>query len=153
MRDRWLSYVHVFAAAAFAGGCLLLSVMLQALFGVAPQEGASIMRALLPRMGSVMAPLLVTAALSALVLAALARRSALMPRTIVASAFVAIAAVTTVVHFPINAEFLEHTGWSAFQANLLLERWLRWHHVRTLLALSALAVLLWPRAPGALTNA
>lgn len=140
---RGLLYTHLLAAAAFAGGCLLLSVMLTALLGLAPDDGARIMRTLLPRMGSVMAPLLVTGAATALLLAALARRTLPSARGstpwIVAGAFVAIGIITITVHLPLNAQFLDHTSTAT---SVHLERWLHWHHLRTALAAIALLVLL-----------
>jgi uncharacterized membrane protein len=142
---RGLMFVNVLATAGFAGGCLLLSGMLSGLFGVAPEESARIMHMLLPRMGRVMAPLLVIGGLSSLILAVRAAPSLRRTRWIVAAAFVAIAFVTVSVHLPLNAYYLEHTSWPAAQASLL-ERWLLWHHLRTALALSALTLLLWPRA-------
>ena len=138
-----LVFANVLAAAGFAGGCLLLSVMLTGLLGLAPEESARIMRTLLPRMGSVMAPLLVTGAASALLLAALGWGSGGALRGsapwIVAGAFVAIGIITVAVHLPLNAHFLNQTS---APTSLQLERWLLWHHLRTALAAIALFVLL-----------
>jgi uncharacterized membrane protein len=89
-------------------------------------------------MGSVMAPLLVTGAASALLLAALGHRSAAYAPWIVAGAFVAIGIITITVHLPLNAQFLDP---SSNATSVQLERWLHWHHLRTVLAAIALFVL------------
>jgi hypothetical protein len=135
-------FAHVFATAGFAGGCLLLSVMLTGLLGLAPEESARVMRTLLPRMGSVMAPLLLIGVGSALVLVALAGRApGALPggSWIVAGAFVAIGIITVAVHLPLNAHFLNQTP---LPSSLELRRWLLWHHLRTFLSAIALFVLL-----------
>lgn len=143
---RGLMFVQLLAAAGFGGGCLLLSVMLGALRGLDPAEGAQIMHTLLPRMGSVMAPLLVIALGTSLVLGWLSTRAQAPNATaawIAAGAFATIAIVTAVVHLPLNAQLLGQTSWSAALASSLLERWLLWHHLRTALAAVALGALLW----------
>lgn len=141
---RAIDFTHQLAAAGFAGGCLLLSVMLSALFGLAPERGAAVMHTLLPRMGSVMAPLLVLSASSAILLAVQARRSEqASSRWLIAAAFAGVVLVTVFVHLPLNARFLTDVEWPAAQASALLDRWLCWHHVRTALALAALALVLW----------
>jgi len=139
-----LDFLHRLTAAGFAGGCLLLSVMLGALFGLTPERAADVMHTLLPRMGSVMAPLLVLSASSALLLAALKGAPRRRARWIVAAALSGAALVTAVVHLPINDQLLHQDTWSAAQASALLERWLHWHHLRTALALVALGVCSWP---------
>jgi len=165
-----LLFVNALAVAGFAGGCLCLSIALGALLGGDPDEGARVMRLLLPRMGSLMAPLLGASMLSALVLAVgslRAKRAArggdadgreLRRRWLVVGSFFAILVVTVSVHLPLNAALLEAALPTPARASLVLERWLLWHHVRTALALFALGVLLWPlqaarSARGAATEA
>lgn len=63
-------------------------------------------------------------------------------------AFAAIALVTALVHLPLNAQFLANVPMGPARASELLQRWLSWHHVRTALALLALATLLWPLRHG-----
>ena len=105
------------------------------------------MQDLLPYMGRVMGPLLLLTLGSSVLLLGLAVREHALgvpARVVVLAAMVAIAVVTVLVHFPLNAEFLAGDPLAAERAGPMLRRWLGWHHVRTALALAALAVLLWP---------
>jgi uncharacterized membrane protein len=142
-----VAFLSLASVAGFAGGCLCLSITLSALLSTPPLDGAQVMQMLLPRMGSVMAPLLGTATLCAVWSAWLALRGALGhgPSWLTAAAaFAGIALVTICVHLPLNAQLIGGQGLTPARAGELLRDWLAFHHVRTALALLALGVLLWP---------
>lgn len=102
--------VHLLSTAGVAGGCSCLSVILAGLIAQPPHDASRIMRLLLPRMGAIMAPLLVVALSSGALSAWLASRTRAeeLGSTFAFStaAFGAIALVTVLVHLPINGALL-----------------------------------------------
>lgn len=147
------AFLSLASVAGFAGGCLCLSITLSGLLGRAALDGAQIMHVLLPRMGAIMAPLLLCALASGAVNTWAGWRG-LFAADITQSfalttlAFVVIALVTGLVHLPLNAQFLGAEPLAPVRAAELLQRWLSWHHVRTALALAAFGALLWPLRHG-----
>jgi uncharacterized membrane protein len=145
--NQTVALLNLACVAGFSGGCMCLSFTLSGLLGTAAQDGARVMQALLPRMGAVMAPLLVAGLFSSSYLAWLALRSSIEHGAswlLAAGTFAAIALVTALVHLPINAQLLAAEPLPAARAAELLQRWLAWHHLRTGLALCALIGLIWP---------
>jgi hypothetical protein len=145
--NQWVMITSLVSAAGFAGGSLCLSVTLRALLARPAADGTMIMQVLLPKMGSIMAPLLGAALMLGVYAAVVAVRGSYAHAghwALAACAFILIAVVTVSVHFPINAQMLADGTLTGPQGEALLQRWLGWHHVRTLLALVAFISLVWP---------
>src|SRR5688572_22284258 len=107
--NQWVMIMSLVSAAGFAGGSLCLSVTLSALKARTAAEGALIMQILLPRMGTIMAPLLGTSLMLGVYGAVVAFRGSYSHAghwAVAAGAFVLIVFVTVSVHFPINAQLL-----------------------------------------------
>jgi hypothetical protein len=127
--------IHLIASASFAGGCFYgARIEGPCLRGCAPEEFGSLMRALLPHAGVWMFPPLVVATLASLPLTASAT-SAWGPVT---TLFVAILAITFVVHIPLNVELMRGPL-SPARLDAIRSRWLLWHDYRAALAVLALA--------------
>jgi uncharacterized membrane protein len=142
-----IAFMSLVSVAGFAGGCLCLSVTLSALLARPPADAALIMQVLLPRMGAIMAPLLGGGLLFGVYTAAIALRGSHAHAgswVLAAVAFASIAIVTVSVHFPINAQLIAEGSLAGVRGGALLQRWLSWHHLRTVLAFVALAALIWP---------
>jgi uncharacterized membrane protein len=146
--ERLIHTVAQLASAGFAGGCLYLSVVqLPVLAAATPAEGFLAMRSMLPRMGALMAPLLLLGCVSsgywALHVARGVPAGWASATSLFAVALLAALLVTVFVHLPLNAEYLGPQIATEQRANVLLTRWSSWHHVRTTLAIVGLVAAVW----------